>query len=82
MERTDMTESIIVAVITGLFTMVGSVIAVITTSNKNNAVQNEQIEQLRAEFRELKTDVKSHNNHGLQIAKLETRVEILERKVG
>ena len=46
-----MTESIIVAIITGVLTLVG----VLISNSRNDAVQTERIEQLRAE-------VKKHNN--------------------
>lgn len=45
-----MTESIIVAIITGLLTLAG----VIISNSRSDAVQNERIEQLREE-------VKKHN---------------------
>ena len=45
-----MTESIIVAIITGVLTLVG----VLISNSRNDAVQSERIEQLRAE-------VKKHN---------------------
>lgn len=46
-----MTEAIIVAIITGVLTLVG----VIISNNRNDAVQTERIEQLR-------TEVRKHNN--------------------
>ena len=46
-----MTESIIVAIITGVLTLVG----VLISNSRNDAVQTERIEQLREE-------VKKHNN--------------------
>lgn len=46
-----MTESIIVALITGVLTLIG----VLVSNSRSNAVQNERIDQLREE-------VKKHNN--------------------
>lgn len=46
-----MTEAIIVAIITGVLTLVG----VLISNNRNDAVQTERIEQLRSE-------VRKHNN--------------------
>lgn len=57
-----MTEAIIVALITGVLTLVG----VIISNSRSNAVQAERIEQLRAE-------VKKHNGLIERTYKLEDR---------
>lgn len=76
-----MTESIIVAVITGVLTLAG----VIISNSRSDAVQNERIEQLRDE-------VKKHNGliertyrleeqsalHDAELKRVNKRVERLE----
>lgn len=59
-----MTESIIVAIITGVLTLVG----VLISNSRSDAVQNERIEQLRAE-------VKKHNNLIERVFHLEAKTE-------
>ena len=59
-----MTESIIVAIITGVLTLVG----VLISNSRSDAVQNERIEQLRAE-------VKKHNNLIERVFHLESKTE-------
>lgn len=59
-----MTESIIVAIITGVLTLVG----VLISNSRSDAVQNERIEQLRAE-------VKKHNNLIDRVYHLEGRMD-------
>lgn len=59
-----MTESIIVAIITGVLTLVG----VLISNSRSDAVQNERIEQLRNE-------VKKHNNLIERVFHLEAKTE-------
>lgn len=59
-----MSEAIIVAVITGVLTLAG----VIISNSRSDAIQNERIEQLRAE-------VKKHNNLIERVFHLESRAD-------
>lgn len=59
-----MTEAIIVSVITGVLTLIG----VIISNSRSDAIQNERIEQLRAE-------VKKHNNLIDRVYHLEGRMD-------
>ena len=59
-----MTESIIVAIITGVLTLAG----VLISNSRSDTVQNERIEQLRAE-------VKKHNNLIERVFHLESRAD-------
>ena len=59
-----MTDSIIVAIITGVLTLAG----VLISNSRSDAVQNERIEQLRAE-------VKKHNNLIERVFHLESRAD-------
>lgn len=65
-----MTESIIVAIITGLLTLVG----VIISNSRSDAVQNERIDQLRQE-------VKKHNSLVDRMYKVEETVAIHEAEL-
>lgn len=78
-----MTESIIVAIITGAFAFAG----VLYSNSRSNAVQNERIEQLRQE-------VKKHNSlvermykceetvaiHDAELKRVNRRLEVVEKK--
>lgn len=78
-----MTESIIVAIITGAFAFAG----VLYSNSRSNAVQNERIEQLRQE-------VKKHNNlidrmykveesvaiHEAELKRVNRRLDVVEKK--
>lgn len=62
-----MPESIIVAVITGILTLIG----VLISNGRSDAIQTERIEQLREE-------VKKHNQVIERVYQLETKTEVHE----
>ena len=78
-----MTESIIVAIITGVLTLVG----VLISNNRSDAIQNERIDQLRQE-------VKKHNSlvdrmykaeetiaiHEAELKRVNRRLDVVEKK--
>ena len=74
-------DAIIVALITGGLSAFASVITVIITSDANNKLQDERIKTLTDLISKLQVKVEAHNNFGLQIAKLETRVDDLEKRI-
>lgn len=76
-----MSDAIIVALITGGISAFASVITVIITSDANNKLQDERIKTLTDLIAKLQAKVEAHNNFGLQIAKLETRVEDIEKRI-
>lgn len=76
----ELMASIICSVISGLCVALPSVISTKATIDKNNALQDERIMELTRKLDDLTDNVQKHNNFGIQIAKLETRVEILEKR--
>lgn len=73
-------ENILTSLITACVPAIASVIAVVSSNNKNNALQDERIKSLKEEVKELSQKVEQHNNFGLQLAELKTRVTNLERR--
>lgn len=76
-----MSEGIVVAIITGAFTLIGTIITVIVGMSKASknieivqAVTNEKIDQLKEE-------VKKHNDFGQRIPVLEVKISNLEQRV-
>lgn len=72
-----MTESIIVAIITGVLTLIG----VLISNNKHDAVTDAKLEILTEE-------VRKHNNFAQrmpvveeQVSELNRRVEVIEKKI-
>lgn len=72
-------ENIIIAIISASIPALASVIAVVSSNNKNNVLQDERIKTINENVENLTRKVEQHNNFGLQLAELKTRVEILER---
>lgn len=73
-------ENLAVALISALIPTIASVATVLSTNSKNNALQDERDKNLKEEIEKLTTKVEAHNNFGLQLAELRTRVDILERR--
>ena len=76
-----MSEGVITAIITGVLTLIGTLVTVmagISKANKNleivQAVTNEKIDHLTEE-------VKKHNNFATRLPVLEEKVENLDRRI-
>ena len=73
-------ESIVTAVITGVLALVG---VIITNMMANKKIENQLVTAQAvtdAKIEQLTDEVRKHNTFGDRITKLETKVEILERK--
>lgn len=81
-------ETILSALITGLLSVIA---VIITTSNANKkieqallvsqAVTDTKIEGLTTQMDTLTDEVKKHNNFGLKIASIETKMQTLESRL-
>ena len=76
-----MSEGVITAIITGVFTLIGTIITVIvglSKANKNieivQAVTNTKLDNLTAE-------VKRHNNFAERLPTVEANIENLDRRI-
>ena len=76
----DMDGALLSSIIGGLVTGIFSVIVVFVQNNKTLAILEERDKMMKEELVKLTNKVESHNNFGLQLAKLETRVDILEKR--
>lgn len=77
-----MSESIIVALITGGISLIGTIITFLSTSKKNEArietaqaVTNTKIEELTREVRE-------HNNFARRMPVVEEQIKNINRRIG
>ena len=82
-----MSEGVIVAVITGLLTLVGTIITVVIGNNKALAAMDKNQAVTDTKLEALTEEVKKHNNFAQrmpvveeQISNLNNRVQILETK--
>lgn len=69
-----------ISLATSVVGAIATIIVVIVTADKNNALQDERIKTLKDDVEKLSQKVEQHNNFGVRIAKLETRVEALEKE--
>ncbi len=75
-----MDTTIAVAFISALIPSVASMFVSIAQTNRTIAILEERDKTMKEQLSKLEGKVEAHNNFGLQLAQLETRVDILERK--
>ncbi len=76
-----MNNALLSSIIGGLLSGIFSVVMVIIQNNKTMALLEERDKTMKEEIIKLSNKVEAHNNFGLQLAKLETRVDLLEKRV-
>lgn len=76
-----MNNALLSSIIGGLLSGIFSVVMVIIQNNKTMAILEERDKTMKEEIVKLTNKVEAHNNFGLQLAKLETRVDLLEKRV-
>lgn len=75
-----MDTTIAVAFISALIPSMASIFVSISQTNRTIAILEERDKAMKEQLTDLKNKVEAHNNFGLQLAQLETRVTNLERK--
>lgn len=73
-------DNVVVALISATIPTIASIITVMAQNNKNNAIQDERDKTMKEALDRLTNKVEQHNNFGIQLAQLETRVDILEKR--
>ena len=58
-----MSEAVLVALITGAFTLPGSVIAIVTATRKQATEMDKKLAVMEAKMDDMKEDIKSHNQY-------------------
>lgn len=74
-------DNLLSSIIGGLLSGIFAVVMVIIQNNKTMAILEERDKTMKEELIKLTNKVEAHNNFGLQLAKLETRVDLLEKRV-
>lgn len=76
-----MSEAIVVALITGFITLIGNILAIISSSRKtaNNLEKAQAVTDTKID--ELTREVREHNNFASRIPVIEARIDNLEKKV-
>ena len=75
-----MDNALISSIVGGLLSGIFSVVMIIIQNNKTMALLEERDKNMKEELVKLTNKVEAHNNFGLQLAKLETRVDLLEKR--
>lgn len=75
-----MDQALLMSIISACVPALASIIVVFIQTNKTTVLLEERDRQMKEELVKLSNKVETHNNFGLQLAKLETRLDILERK--
>lgn len=76
-----MSEGVIVAVITGLLTLVGTIITVVVGNNKSMAAMEKNQAVTDTKLDNLTEEVKRHNNFAQRIPVIETQIQNLDNRV-
>ena len=70
-----MTESIIVALITGSMSLIGVVVTCLATAKKNEKAMEVSQAVMKTEIAELTREVREHNNFAKRMPVVETEIE-------
>lgn len=73
-----MSESLLIAIITGLITASASVLSAVIANAKSRAVLEKELAYQQKQIDELKKDVKEHNNYAHEIPLMNERLEHLK----
>lgn len=76
-----MTEAIIVAIITGGLSLIGTVITIIATSQKTNAALQTAQAVTDTKIDELTREVREHNNFARRMPVVEQQIKNIEKRL-
>lgn len=69
------------AIIPAMIAIIGSIVGNIIVQNKTTAVMQQKIDDMKDDLRVLSNRVDSHNNFGLKLERLETKIEAIEKEM-
>ena len=58
-----LSEAIVVAIITGVFSLAGSIVAIVSTTRKQATEMDKKLAVMESKMDDMKEDIKSHNNY-------------------
>lgn len=76
-----MTESIIVALITGGLTLVGTIITIVATNNKTQNKMTQSQAVLQTEVTELTREVREHNGFARRMPVVEEQIKVINHRI-
>ena len=69
------------AIIPAMIAVIGSIAGNIIVQNKTTAVMQQKIDDMKDDLKVLSNRVDSHNNFGLKLERLETKIEAIEKEM-
>ena len=69
------------AIIPAIIAVIGSIAGNVIVQNKTTAVMQQKIDDMKDDLRVLSNRVDSHNNFGLKLERLETKIEAIEKEM-
>lgn len=76
-----MNSEVTIAIISGLCVAIPTLVATLVTNAKNNALQDERIANVNNYINNLTEKVEKHNNFGLKIVAIETKLDSIESRL-
>lgn len=76
-----MTESIIVALITGGLSLIGTIITVVVTNNKTQNKMTQSQAVLQTEVTELTREVREHNGFARRMPVVEEQIKVINHRI-
>lgn len=71
-------DAIITTVISSVCVLIGSIITVVVTNNKNKAVSKLEQDYIKNELKELKERVDEHNNYAIEIPLIKQDIKYIK----
>ena len=76
-----MNSEVTIAIISGLCVAIPTLVATLVTNAKNNALQDDRIANVNNYINNLTEKVEKHNNFGLKIVAIETKLDSIESRL-
>lgn len=70
-----MEGTIIATIISSACTLIGVIITVLISSSKNKAIIEQKVNSQQQQIKEMKEDIKEHNNYATHIPVIETEIK-------
>lgn len=81
-----MSEAVIVALITGGISLIGTIITVVSTSRKQAMETDKKLAVMQADMASMKEDIKSHNGYARMFSEnipaIKQHMEDVDRRIG
>lgn len=81
-----MSEAVIVALITGGISLLGTIITVVSTSRRQQAETDKKLAVMQADMTSMKEDIKAHNGYARMFSEnipaIKQHMEDVDRRIG